>query len=162
METKLLKINLGCGMRKLEGYLNIDIREECNPDVIMDVEKGLYMHDDTVDEIRAFDFMEHIRQSKVVYVLSEIHRVLKLGGLFHFFIPSTEGPGAFMDPSHRSYWNVCSFLYFCHPEWHALYPTWPFFEVVEQIKQVQTIPEINLIHIVGKITPVKGEQSDYA
>ena len=150
-----MKLNLGSGMRKLEGYINIDIREECLPDRIMDVEMGLEFHKDEVDEVFAKDFLEHVAQDKVVFVMSEIHRVLKPGGIFDFFIPSTEGIGAFMDPTHRSYWNIGSMLYFVHPDWHALYPDWPFFSVVKQIRRVITDKELQLIHIAGQITPVK-------
>lgn len=153
----MMKLNLGSGMRKLDGYVNIDIRQECDPDVILDIEKGLYFHDNEIDEVRAYDFMEHIHQDKVIYVMSEIHRILKPEGIFDFFIPSTEGIGAFMDPTHRSYWNAGTWLYFVHPNWHSLYPSWPFFKVVEKIRSIKTVPEMNIIHVTGKVSPIKGE-----
>jgi predicted SAM-dependent methyltransferase len=154
------KLNLGSGMRKLEGYINIDSRVECDPDMVFDLEtcngnRNWGFDESSLDEVRAYDIMEHFHQDKVIFVLSEIHRVLKPGGIFDFFIPSTEGIGAFMDPTHRSYWNIGSMLYFVHPDWHALYPDWPFFNVVKQIRRVITDKELQLIHITGQITPVK-------
>ena len=151
-----MKLNLGSGMRKLEGYINIDNREECDPDVILDIEEGFpLIGDSTVEEIIAYDILEHVHQDKVIFVMSEIHRVLKLGGIFDFFIPSVEGVGGFMDPYHRSWWNIGSFLYYVHPTWHDLYPKLPFFNVVKQIRRVITDKELQLIHITGQITPVK-------
>jgi SAM-dependent methyltransferase len=151
----LKRVNLGCGFRKVAGYINIDISDTHDPDVILDVTKGLYFKDNEIDEVRAYDFMEHIPQDKVIFVMSEIHRVLKPGGIFDFFIPSTEGLGGHMDPSHLSYWNINTFLYFVHPVWHDLYPDWPFFKVVDVIRKVCTMPELNIIHITGKVTPIK-------
>jgi predicted SAM-dependent methyltransferase len=153
-----MKLNLGSGNRKMAGYTNIDIRGECDPDVILDVEKGFYFHDNEVDEIRAYDFLEHIHQDSVIYVMSEIHRVLKPEGILDFFIPSTEGNGAFMDPTHRSYWNLMTWLYFVSPEWHSLYPDWPLFKSIGQISRVITSKEMNIVHVTGKVTPIKGDE----
>ena len=36
-----MKLNLGSGFRKRQGYVNIDVREDCNPDIVMDIELGL-------------------------------------------------------------------------------------------------------------------------
>mgnify|MGYP001339803183 CR=1 FL=1 len=34
-----VKLNLGCGDRKMYGFVNVDLREDLNPDVICDVTK---------------------------------------------------------------------------------------------------------------------------
>jgi hypothetical protein len=39
-------------------------------------------------------------------------RVLKRGGVADIIVPSTAGPGAFQDPTHVSFWNERSFMYF--------------------------------------------------
>ncbi len=44
--------------------------------------------------------------------MSEIHRVLAPGGWAFIQVPSTDGRGAFQDPTHVSYWNENSFLYY--------------------------------------------------
>jgi hypothetical protein len=44
--------------------------------------------------------------------MSEAFRVLKPGGTFDIDVPSTNGMGAFQDPTHKSFWNVNSFLYY--------------------------------------------------
>jgi hypothetical protein len=44
--------------------------------------------------------------------MSEIHRVLADGGWVFIEVPSTDGRGAFQDPTHVTYWNENSFLYY--------------------------------------------------
>lgn len=149
-----VKLNLGCGFRKLDGYVNIDNRDLCKPDQVWDITEGIPYGDSSVDEVRAFDFMEHIPREKVKFVMWEIHRVLKPGGLFHFFIPSTDGRGAFMDPTHVSFWNIDSWLYYCEPIWHDLYPDLPEFRIF-QLHDVNTSPQRRIIHTEGKVVPVK-------
>jgi len=150
-----VRLNLGCGFRKMDGYINIDNREIVKPDVCGDVFGVLAGYEDSsVDEIRAFDFMEHIERDKVIPLMREIHRVLKKGSVFHFFIPSTDGRGAFMDPTHVSFWNIDSWLYFCEPIWHALYPDLPEFRIFS-LHDVNSSPQHRIIHTEGKVVPVK-------
>jgi len=101
-----VKINLGCGKNKQDGYVNIDIQERVKPDVVCDVLKGLPYEDSSVDEVRAFDFLEHIETIKNISVIEEIWRVLRPGGKFESFTPDAEcGQGAFQDPTHVSFWT---------------------------------------------------------
>jgi hypothetical protein len=44
--------------------------------------------------------------------MSEIHRVLCDGGWAFIDVPSTDGRGAFQDPTHVSFWNENSFWYY--------------------------------------------------
>ena len=46
------------------------------------------------------------------FAMSEIYRVLCDGGWAFIQVPSTDGRGAFQDPSHKSYWNQNTFWYY--------------------------------------------------
>jgi predicted SAM-dependent methyltransferase len=120
-----VKLNLGSGYNPQQGYINIDNNSETNPDVLNDIVKdGLCtFDDDTVDEVLAKDFLEHIPAGeKVIFVITEIWRVLKHGGLFLSITPDAEhGQGAFQDPYHISFWCENSWLYYSHPEYRKLY-----------------------------------------
>ena len=116
-----LKLNLGSGYRKLYGYVNIDNREEVKPDILCDVTQGLPYEDNSVDVVRAVDFLEHIPVGKVVPLIEEIYRVLKPGGTFVSVTPSTDGRGAFQDPTHVSFWNINSWLYYMDDAYRDLY-----------------------------------------
>lgn len=150
-----VKLNLGCGWRKEAGYINIDSREIVNPDRCGDVFEILKTYaDSSVDEIRAFDFMEHVFPKDVVLLMWQIHRVLKSDGVFHFFIPSTDARGAFMDPTHVSFWNINTWLYYTDPDWYALYPELPRFKLL-LLGDGLTSKHLHIIHTEGKVVPIK-------
>jgi len=138
-----MKLNLGCGFNQIDGFINIDSREEVGPDLVCDICQGLPYDDNSVSEVRAFDFLEHISIGKTVFVIEEIWRVLKEGGKFESFTPSTDGRGAFQDPTHVSFWNMNSWLYYSHPAYRDLYGIKANFEI-EMCKNVSS--EMNIIH----------------
>lgn len=143
--VKGLCLNLGCGYRQYEGCVNIDIREETKPDLVCDVMQGLPYADNSVDQIRADDFLEHLPIGKVVPVMEEIWRVLKPGGIFESSTPSTDGRGAFQDPTHCSFWNQNSWLYYSDPAYRNLYGIKADFEIVS-IEDTEPDPALMIIH----------------
>lgn len=75
---KELKLNIGCGNNKLDGYVNIDTSKECNPDICMNIAKrALPYANHTVTEILCFHCIEHIQKFMHRFVLMEFQRVLK-------------------------------------------------------------------------------------
>jgi GT2 family glycosyltransferase len=131
-----IRLNLGCGYDHRDGYVNIDNRADVKPDLICDVLSGLPYDDNSVDEIRAYDFLEHIPIGETINVITEIWRVLKPGGLFESFTPSTDGRGAFQDPTHVSFWNRNSWLYYSDPAYRGLYGIAADFEI-ESIRDTE-------------------------
>jgi GT2 family glycosyltransferase len=143
-------LNLGCGLTKLDGFINIDNRAEVDPDVVCDVQHGIRYPDNSVDLIRADDFLEHIEQWRVIDVMNEIWRVLKPGGILDAKVPSTDGRGAFQDPTHLSYWNCNSWYYFSDPDCRKLYGIKADFEI-ESIKDSE--PDALMIihtHVIAR------------
>lgn len=94
------KVNLGCGSRVLEGYINID-RYDYGQGIVRDVEKGFPFDNDSVDEIIADHVLEHI--DDLVFVMNEIYRVLKNGGVLKGKLPLY--PIDVSDPTHKHYFN---------------------------------------------------------
>ncbi|HVU02851.1 MAG TPA: glycosyltransferase [Polyangiaceae bacterium] len=92
-----------------EGYRSIDLADA---DLVHDVTTGLPFADSSVGILRAYDFLEHVPAASVVPVMNEIHRVLVPGGWLLSRTPSTDGRGAFQDPTHVSFWNENSFWYY--------------------------------------------------
>jgi len=82
-----LKLNLGCGLDKRQGYVNIDCRPECNPDLLHDLTKPLPYSDNSVDEIIAKDLLEHFSHHDVERILQDWYRVLKPGGKIYIQTP---------------------------------------------------------------------------
>lgn len=76
-----IKLNIGCGNSKLEGFVNIDSWPEGKPDLVLDITKStLPYQNDVVDEIVFFHCIEHIPEKFHDNILSEFFRVLKTNG----------------------------------------------------------------------------------
>jgi len=110
----LVKIDLGCGTSKPEGYTGIDKQQTNGVDIVHDLEQGIPLDDESCDEVRAIHFLEHVADKEKI--MSEAHRVLKAGGRFVFEVPSTKGEGAFAHPAHKSWWNKSSFAFWAQDE----------------------------------------------
>jgi len=151
-----MKLNLGCGYQKRSSFINLDKNPDVEPDLICDVTKGLPYEDNTADEVLAFDFLEHIPPDKVTFVIDEIYRVLKPGGLFEHFTPSTDGRGAFEHPDHASFWNINSWKYYANgnPHRNMLGVKARFSGANED---VITSNQERIIHTRGKMYAVKDE-----
>ncbi len=63
-----MKLNLGCGYNKLEGYVNVDIDKKCKPDIVANLEKKLPFKSSSVDEIIMFHSLEHLGQDTKTYL----------------------------------------------------------------------------------------------
>jgi SAM-dependent methyltransferase len=84
------------------------------------------LHDNEVDYVTAFDFIEHIPRLVVekgssrfvfVEVMNEIYRVLKIDGIFLSYTPAYPFKEAFMDPTHVNFITEDTFeYYFCKSE----------------------------------------------
>jgi SAM-dependent methyltransferase len=89
-------------------------------DIVAELPKPLRLPDNSVGVIRAVDFLEHVADKVAMW--NEIYRLLAPGGIFLSMTPSTDGRGAFQDPTHVAYYNQNSFWYFCDPQYSAYVP----------------------------------------
>ncbi len=101
-ETKI-KLNIGCGGRPLADYINVDMDN-------LEAMKTRYPHqtfddnlkvfnydifnlpypDNSVDEIRADAFIEHLSFADEKKLFLEVKRVIKKDGVFTFSVPNFE------------------------------------------------------------------------
>lgn len=143
----------------MEGFINIDNRPEPEPDLLCDVVSGLPFDDSSVDMIRAFDFMEHIPNAKVLSVVEDIYRVLKMGGIFEHFTPSSDGRGLWQDFNHQSHWNINSNLYWTVEDYRRLYDTKAFFHP-EEIRDVVSNDALHVVHTYARLRKIEFAKSD--
>ena len=104
----LLCVDIGGGLNPYPGYHTVDIRETA--DTIADLNDGIPLPDNSVGVLNASHILEHLHDK--TKIMGEIYRVLAHGGWAFIEVPSTDGRGAFQDPTHVSYWNENSFLYY--------------------------------------------------
>ena len=107
----LLKIDLCGGFNSPKGYKSIDVQ---NAEIIHNLNDPWPFKNGEVGLIRAHDALEHLRDS--IHVMKESYRCLCPMGWFLSQTPSTDGRGAFQDPTHISFWNSNSFWYYTKEE----------------------------------------------
>lgn len=76
-----VRINLGCGPKKLKGYVNVDICPSFATDLVMDsLELLKNLSVNSIDEIRMDAVFEHYYMHEQEEILEMCRRVLKKGG----------------------------------------------------------------------------------
>lgn len=107
----MIKLNLGCASDIKEGFINVDI--DCpEADIKADLNNDWdFVAPESVDHVHASNIFEHLPD--IIHTMNELYKVLKSGGTARVTVPSTDGRGAFQDPTHKSYWNKNSWKYWC-------------------------------------------------
>lgn len=116
----LLALDLGAAHNKQPGYKGVDQYEGPGVDIVCDISKGIDLPDSSVGVIRAVDFLEHVPDK--IALFNEFYRVLAHGGMLLSLTPSTDGRGAFQDPTHVAYYNENSFWYFVNRDYARFVP----------------------------------------
>ena len=83
-----MKINIGAGKTKKDGYISIDA---FNPkaDIIAPAD-NTGMEPESVDEIFSSHMLEHIDRAELSKVLDHWYSILKKGGKVHILVPNAE------------------------------------------------------------------------
>jgi glycosyltransferase involved in cell wall biosynthesis len=96
---KLLRLNLGAGDDRRDGYVNVDLRVE-TADLVADVRK-LPLADGAAKEILAHDVLEHFWRDTIPSLLAEWNRALCPGGLLRVRVPNLPVLASLIDgPEH--------------------------------------------------------------
>jgi SAM-dependent methyltransferase len=96
-----MKLNLGCGVNKKEGYLNID--KYGDPDRKMDLELTPWeFNDNTIDEIYLNHVLEHLGAEVNVFfkIIQEMYRVCKNDAQILINVPHPRHDDFINDPTH--------------------------------------------------------------
>lgn len=143
-----MKLDLGCGKNKREGFLGVDIRPfegvdvvfnlahrisfpaECDPVTGRDLVRVPNQldgydyarwpwDDESVEEVHASHFVEHLTPGQRVHFVNELHRVLVPGGKATLITPYWGSVRAFGDLTHQ--WPpICEmWFYYLSKQWRA-------------------------------------------
>ena len=89
MEGKV-KINLGSGHWKLEGWVNVDIDLESKPDVAANLSADLPFASGVAHLMHTEDFIDQLELEHAVEFLHECHRILIPGGVLRVLTPDMQ------------------------------------------------------------------------
>lgn len=114
VETKPVRLDIGCGERKQPDHIGIDIAPCKGVDHVMDVRTYPWPFDkESVDSIYTSHFFEHLDGPERVDFMEECWRILKVGSQMVVIVPFWSSRRSVQDPYHK-FPPVAetSFLYF--------------------------------------------------
>lgn len=116
-DNNLDLLDLGGRLNAWSGFTTVDLFDA---DIVSNLNNTWPLKDNSVGVIRASHIFEHLKDP--VYTMNEAYRVLAPGGWLFIDVPSTDGRGAFQDPTHISFWNENSFWYYTNKNYSKYIP----------------------------------------
>lgn len=130
-----MKLNIGCGTKKLDGFVNIDKSALVEPDKVLDVEEGLPFADGCVTEIYSSHTLEHITPISWRFVLDEMVRVSADGAIWNLILP-TDNHWARTNIDHFRTFGFTSFAQFTPYTNRAYYSSWKLVDLTKYPNRV--------------------------
>lgn len=163
------KLNLGCGNKILENYINIDV-VDYGGNIIHDLNKIPYpFEDNTFDEILASHILEHLNNFN--QVINELYRIAKPGGIIKVFAPFFLNTKYFGDPDHKIPFSIRTFDNYEYLENKKLkfyekwklnhqtnYKTQAKFEILEKKFNVSNFIPLRWLNPIVNLEPVIYER----
>ena len=116
----LLKLDLGCGKNKKQGFWGVDERKFNGVDQVCDLKKKFPWKDNSVEEIHCSHFLEHLTGVERVQFMNEVYRVLIPDGKITLITPHWNSCRAYGDYTHQ--WPPVSefWFYYLSKDWRAV------------------------------------------
>jgi len=107
-----MKLNIGCGNDKRDGYTNLDISPDVHPDVVADITECIPFRDNTFDEVLCNNVLTQILFPQTfVQVMNDLWRITKPNGCIYIRVPLVTNPAAWQDPLDCRRFTDQSFTY---------------------------------------------------
>jgi len=98
------RLNMGCGLKKIEGFVNADISPNVKPDQVVDFNSFPWpFADNEFDHIVAKDILEHLGDTSADFIkaIKEMYRVSHNGAIWEVQSPHWRCDTALDDPDHK-------------------------------------------------------------
>ncbi len=125
-ENSGIRLDIGCGARKNEGFVGMDKRKLDGVDIHHDLEKFPYpISDNMCLMITGSHIIEHIKPWLMNEFMNELWRIMKPGGQLAFALPYGWSFGYIQDPTHCNPCNEATWSYYDprHPLWTIYQPS---------------------------------------
>lgn len=116
-----IRLDLGCGKNKRQGFVGVDVVPFDNVDVVIDLSNGKWpWEDESVDEVYSSHFVEHLEAGERIHFVNELYRVLKVGAKAQIIVPHWSSCRAYGDLTHK--WPPVSEFWFFYlsKEWRKV------------------------------------------
>lgn len=124
------RMNLGSGKDYKAGWLNVDILERAEPDVVLDLGQAVelplrlagcrggevLLEPGSLDRVYANNVLEHVPD--LPRLMTNVLALLKTGGEFQIEVPYEKAATAWQDPTHLRAMNEQSWLYYTGWFWY--------------------------------------------
>jgi hypothetical protein len=95
-----MKINIGGGYKKYDGFVNVDNNEQSKPDYVVDLETDvLPFEDSSVSEVKAYHILEHLGDG-FFHLMIELYRVCENQAIIDIQVPHHRHEVFFGDATH--------------------------------------------------------------
>jgi len=121
----LIKLNLGCGNRRLDGFVNVDKYASAAADQLVDLEKTPWpWATSSVSEVRFIHSLEHMGEDSQTYldIIKETYRICAHGATVVIHVPHPRHDNYLGDPTHVRPITAQQFLLFdkqLNDQWKA-------------------------------------------
>ena len=105
-----MKLNVGCGNRKIHGFVNIDLNPSCEPDVVASC-GSIPSEYHYADLIYACHVLEHYPRMQIPDLLSHWYACLTSGGVLRIAVPDFESIFELYQQDPKSLKDLQGFLY---------------------------------------------------
>lgn len=98
-----MKLNLGCGSFRIDGFINVDKHKSKATDLEFDLETFPWpWHDNSAKEVVLNHVLEHLGASAEMYlnVIKELWRICANGAVIHIAVPHPRHDHFLCDPTH--------------------------------------------------------------
>lgn len=98
-----MKFNMGCGLNKKPGYVNVDAAAAAEPDEVWDLEQTPWpWPDNCAEEVLFIHSLEHMGGDPKVFlaIMTELYRILQPGGQAIIHVPHPRHDHFIGDPTH--------------------------------------------------------------
>jgi SAM-dependent methyltransferase len=106
-----VKIDLGCGPKKVPGSIGVDIVPSPAVDVVADFSQGLPFRDNSADAVYAYHLLEHL--DDFLGFMGDIWRICRPDGRVYIKVPhASSSYVTWKDPTHKRGMFIATFAYF--------------------------------------------------
>jgi SAM-dependent methyltransferase len=113
----VVQVDLGCGSRKKDGYIGVDIAKLERVDIACNLNDGLPFEENCIDEIYSNFLFEHIPDT--IFLFKEIYRVCRNNAVVEFKVPYYQSKTQYKDPTHKAFILPESMDYFVNELWYG-------------------------------------------